>query len=492
MFKKRRERKQAELHEELAGALRDPDVAVRAKAACDAAEAAEPEWALRELAAAVAREPWADDFHETVVDGFAAVLRRDTAVRERTERIFAGHLDDPEGFLREWTEFMAELGGPPAPRDFGEDLCDDMRQRLTYLRGEGWTDEGIDRFGRPGTFTRDLAFDLAVLLATLVVRRNEPLSAEEAEPLRGRTRALLAEALPLAPGAKERRQVLAEIAELPAEESWTERAQIGLVVDEALALCGDDDPDRRTLGIETLSDLLLFNGVLRYSSVLAVLDRLAAGGPDAHVLSEVLRCYDWLHMHKPLDEPPLALFLEGLRHPDTEVRKTAAEGLDPMAEGSPVEGEAVRGLIGLLDDDPETAVRVSAARTLAGLDCAAESDARAATDALERHAGSPVPDIRALSLRHALSRNVPDAYDRLLHELESPDAHWGFVSACKIASLSGGFSPPDDVRPRLVAALERLEASGWTDRCADPESYPDPDDLAEMLSELLERLRAGR
>ncbi|MFF1374764.1 hypothetical protein [Streptomyces sp. NPDC058308] len=117
MFKKRRERKQAELHEELAAALREPDRTVRAKAASDAAEAAEPEWALREPALAVGCEPCTDDFHDTVVDGSAAVLRREAPVRERTERIVAGHLDDPAGFVRARTGFVAELGGEPPSSD---------------------------------------------------------------------------------------------------------------------------------------------------------------------------------------------------------------------------------------------------------------------------------------------------------------------------------------------------------------------------------------
>ncbi|MFI1677715.1 HEAT repeat domain-containing protein [Streptomyces sp. NPDC020607] len=490
MFKKRRERKLAELHEELGAALRDPDVAVRAKAAVDAAEAADLEWALRELAAAVAREPWTDDFHETVVDGFCAVLRRDAGVRQRVEGIVAGHVDDPEGFLRAWTRFVAELGGPPALREVGGDIQDDMRERLTYLRAQGWTPQGLDGVGRPGDFQRDLAFDFAVILASLVVRRNEPLSGEEAERLRGRARELLAEALPLAPGSKERADIVVDVAQAADEDSWTERAQVGLLIDEALDLCADQDPDRSALGVELLSDLLLFNDVLRYEPVRRTLDRLAAGKPGPRVLAEVLRCYDELQMHEPLAEPPYSLFLEALRHPDADVRQAAANGLDPMAEGSPVEREAVEGLVALLDDDGETAVRVAAAQTLAGLDCAEERNVGAVTDALQRHADSPVPALRAVSFRDALARNIPDAYDRLLHELESPDAHWGFVSACLFAALDDGFRLPDDIRPRLLERLERLKASGWTDRCAEPSGYPDPDDLAEMTTQLMERLRA--
>ncbi|MYY85892.1 MULTISPECIES: HEAT repeat domain-containing protein [unclassified Streptomyces] len=490
MFKKRRERRPAELHQELGVALRDPDVTVRAKAALAAAEGAELEWALRELAAAVAREPWTDDFHETVVDGFCAALRRDAGVRQRVEGIVAGHLDDPEGFLRAWTGFVEELGGPPVLREVGEDIQDDMRERLTYLRGQGWTPQGLDGVGRPGDFHRDLAFDFAVMLASLVVRRNEPLGAEDADRLRGRAQSLLAEALPLAPGSKERTDIVGGLARAADGESWSERAQVGLLIDEALGLCADRDPDRSTLGVDLLSDLLLFNDTLRYGPVRRALDRLAGGRPGPRVLAEVLRCYDELQMHKPLDEPPYALFLEALRHPDADVRGAAADGLNPMAAGSPVEGEAVEGLVGLLDHDEETVVRVAAARALAGLDCAEERNAGAVTDALQRHADSSVPALRAVSFRDALARNIPDAYDRLLHELASPDAHWGFVAACLFAAVDDGFRLPDDIRPRVLERLERLEASGWTDRCAEPDGCPDPDDLAEMLSRLREGLRA--
>ncbi|MEU7577177.1 hypothetical protein AB0B50_06170 [Streptomyces sp. NPDC041068] len=489
MFKKRRERKQAELHEQLAGALRDPDTAVRAKAATTAAESARLEWALRELAQAVAREPWTDDFDETVVDGFAVTLRRDPAVRERAERIITEHLTDPEGFLRAWTGFVAEIGGPPALGDIGEDLRDDMRERLTYLRGEGWTPEGPDGFGRPGTFARDLAFDLAVMLASLVLRRNEPLSAAETEQVRTGMRAALAEALPLAPGGTERAKALGALTKPPQDGSWTEHARVGVMVDEALEMCADADQDRMALGIETLSLILLLDGVFRYGPVKKTLDRLAGGEPDALVLREVLSCYDYLHTHKPLDEPPLALFLEGLRHADVGVRKAAVEGLNPMAEGSPAEKEAVDGLVDRLEHDEDTAVRESAARTLVGLDCAEEGNALAASDALERSADSPVPALRALSLRDALRRGIPDAYDRILHELESPDPHWEFVWG--LADFLDGEIPlPDDIRPRLIERLERLSTSGWTGRCDDPDGYPDAEDRAEKLPELLKRLRA--
>ncbi|MEV0256853.1 hypothetical protein AB0H82_21660 [Streptomyces sp. NPDC050732] len=489
MFKKRRERRQAELHEELAGALRDPDAAVRAKAAADAAEVAGLEWALRELAAAVAREPFTDDFHETVVDGFAAALRRDAAIRERTERIVAEHLDDPEGFVRVWTGLVAELGGPPAPRDIGDDLCDDMRERLAYLRGEGWTAEGIDGLGRPGTFSRDLAFDVAVMLASLVVRRNEPLSAEEAERVRGEARVVLERALAFPPDSEERLVLIAPLVDEPDEESWTDRARHGVQVDETLALCMSADDDRVTLGVETLHHQIMRDGILRRGRTRAALDHLLAREQAPFVLFQLLGCYVRLHLASRLPDPPVELFLTRMRHADADVRSSAASGVGLLAPGTPAESRVVAALLERLDHDSDVQVRAAAARSLAGLARPELAAARTVADAMARHADSPAPEIRAATLQHALEHGAPDAYDRLLTEFDAPDVHWEFLSALQLAAMDAQFSLPEEVSPRLAERLEHMEATGWVDRWADPEGHPDLDDLAEMLEELLERVR---
>lgn len=489
MFKKRRERKQAELHEELGAALRDPDAAVRAKAAVDAAEAADPEWALRELASAVAREPWADDFHETVVDGFCVALRRETAVRERVEGIVAGHLDDPEGYLRAWTGFVEEIGGPPALREVGEDLRDDMRARLTYLRSQGWAPEGLDGVGRPGSFPREMAFDFAVLLTSLVVRRNEPLPAEEEERVRVGTRAILERALATDPDSDVRLELIAPLSESPDDEAWTDRARHGLQVDETLDLCMSGDDARTILGVETLNHQITRDDLLRRRRTREVLDHLLAREQTPFVLDQLLVCYVQLHVVAPLPDPPVDLFLGLLGHPDSTIRSTAASGLGLLAVGTPEEGRVVDALVRLLDDDPEDEVRGAAAESLAGLDRGEEPVSRTVSDALERHADATAPKIRAASLQHALENGATDAYDRLLREFDSPDVDWQFLSACELASAKDGFSLPDDIRPRLVERLERLEKTGWADRCADPDSYPGPDRRAGMLSDLLEQLR---
>ncbi|WP_371526180.1 HEAT repeat domain-containing protein [Streptomyces sp. NBC_01283] len=542
MFKERKARKQAELHERLAAGLRDPDVEVRRKAADTAAVSADPRWALRELAQAVEREPWAEEFQETVVDGFAAALRREAPVRERTERIFAAHLDDPEGFIRAWTGLTAELGGAPALREVPGDLRDDMRARLTTLRDRGWTAEGLGGLGRPDAFARELAFDLAILLASLVLRRNTPLPAEEADRVRGEARATLEKALPHAPGSAERAALLGPFPRNPEVGSWTDRARAGLRADEALALCASGEPESVTLGAEALAKLL-FGEVVRRDQVLETLDHLLASpkaaqgsspdaapdaapnaaqdappnsgrddagptaspGPDPFLLSRILDCYSNLHAMLPLDAPPLDLFLDGLRHPDPRVRASAAEGLDPIAVGSPTEGRAVEGLVGLLEHDPEVSVRRHAATALRWLEYGEDRHARVGAAALERQADAADPEIRAHSIADALRRGAPDAYDRFLAELESPDVHGQLLAGLMNAPTGSGFALPSrSVRKTLIERLEALREAGWADRdapgAAGPAS-PSPDsarpnvevltaaDRAELLSGLIEALR---
>ncbi|MEU5952681.1 HEAT repeat domain-containing protein [Streptomyces sp. NPDC047525] len=515
MFEKRRARKQAELQEKLTAELRDPDAEVRRKAAVSAAATGDLEWALRELTRAVEREPWTEEFSSTVVESLAAVLRRDPTVRERTERVFALHLDDPEGLVRAWTELTEELGGGPAVRDVDGDLRDELRARLPDLRDRGWTAEGIAGVGRPDSFVRELAFDVAVIVASLAMRRNTPVPDDEAEQVRAEMRAALKKALPHAPGSDERTEILVPLTRIPAVEDWTDRARAGLRADEALALCTSGERDLVTLGTETLAKIL-FREVVRRDRVRDTLDRLVAqseqgnpekpgeqgkpgeheeqggseshGGQDSFLLSQILACYSHLHVPFPLEDPPLGLFLDGLRHPDPVVRAGAAESLDPIVTGSPVEGRAVEGLVGLLEHDPETDVRRHAAIALRWLKCGEEHHAGIAADALARQADSPDPEIRAHSIADALRRGAPDAYDRLLFALESPDAHWQLLSGLLNVPLGSGFVLPSrSVRKALIERLEALRATGWAERDVAVE-FPNADDRAELLAALLETL----
>ncbi|GAA1900066.1 hypothetical protein GCM10009837_23430 [Streptomyces durmitorensis] len=503
MFEKRRARKQAELQEKLAAELRDPDAEVRRKAAVSAATTGDLDWALRELTRAVEREPWTEEFSSTVAESLAAVLRRDPTVRERTERVFALHLDDPEGLVRAWTELTEELGGGPAVRDVDGDLRDELRARLPDLRDRGWTAEGIAGVGRPDSFARELAFDVAVIVTSLAMRRNTPVPDDEADQVRAEMRAALKKALPHAPGSDERTEILVPLTRIPAVEEWTDRARAGLRADEALALCTSGERDLATLGTETLAKIL-FREVVRRDRVRETLDRLVAQGEqeeqgeqgehgphgtqDSFLLSQILACYSHLHVPFPLDDPPLGLFLDGLRHPDPMVRAGAAESLDPIVTGSPVEGRAVEGLVGLLEHDPETDVRRHAAIALRWLKCGEEHHAGIAADALARQADSPDPEIRAHSIADALRRGAPDAYDRLLSALESPDAHWQLLSGLLNVPLGSGFVLPSrSVRKALIERLEALRATGWAERDVAVE-FPNADDRAELLAALLETL----
>ncbi|MEU6121224.1 hypothetical protein [Streptomyces sp. NPDC047123] len=493
MFTKRRERKQAELHEELAAVLRSPDAAVRAAAATRAAEAAGLEWALRELASAVAREPWTDDFDEGVVDGFAIALRRDAKVRGRAERLVARHLDDPEGFVRAWAAFVAGLGGPPGPQEVGEDLQDDMRAHLTSLRAHGWTAEGLDGLGPPGFFARDLAFDLAVVPASLVLLRNRQLPPAEAERVRAKTREVLERALAFPPDSDDRLDLIAPLAEIPDAEAWTDRALRGIRLDETLALCASDDDARAALGVEALHHQCLCDDILRRRGIIEALDHLVAREREPMVLQQILDCYGRLHVLSPLETRPVELFRTALGHADADVRKSAASGMGLLTRGTPDEIRAVGTLVGILDHDVDEEVRGFAAQTLAGMARDEEErGTRTIADAMARHAGSASPLIRAATLQHALEDGAPDAYDRLLVEFDSPDVPWPFLAACQLVLIDDDFSIPDDIRPRLVERLERLRTSGWAERDVDPGGYPDPDDRAEMLAELLEQVRAVR
>ncbi|MFE0134890.1 HEAT repeat domain-containing protein [Streptomyces sp. NPDC059037] len=506
MYKELRKRRPAVRYEALAAALRGADPDVRALAADDTAELAELGWALRELALAVAREPSTHVPFLSVAGSLATALRRHPPLRERTERIFAGHLDDPEGFVRAWTGLMAELGGGPAVRMVDTDLRDDVAGRLAHLRDEGWTEEGLSGAGHhPDSIAYHVKFGTSVRVACTAIRRHEPLTATEADRIRAETRAVLERALPLPPGGDERSELTVSLAMQPDEGSWSDRARHGARIDEALAWCASTEPDRVTLGVELLASLLL-GDTLRSEQIIATLDRLAREEPHPLTLSSIMYCYGIMHRRTPLQDPPFQLFFDGLNHPDERVRTEAAGGLELLAPGTPEEGRAVAVLVDVLDHDPENRVRRMAADSLAGMKWVEERNSRAAVDALERHADSPVPEIRAQSLRDAIQRGAPDAYDRLLREFENPDVDWHFISAYtraaftraayrragyrRAASLDDDFLLPSDIRAAFVERLDRLAASGWADRCADPDAYPDPEDRAEMLDEILRDLRA--
>ncbi|MFC8124336.1 HEAT repeat domain-containing protein [Streptomyces sp. NPDC057302] len=503
MFTKRRARKQAELHEELAAALRDPDAEVRRKASKAAAESGDLRWALGELTQAMEREPWAESFSETVVEGFAAALRRERALRERTEQIFTRYLDDPEGFVRAWTALTAELGGAPAVRDVDSDLRDDTRSCLQQLSDRAWPDGGLFSVGEPNGFLRNAAFDDAVSLACHALRGSTPLSEQEADQVRAETRTALKNALLHTPGSEERATLLAPFTPATELEAWTDRARAVIRADEALALCpsqpneggegeGEDEAqDMVTLGVQALARIL-FGKMVRRDRVLETLDRLVArqahDTQDPFLVSAILRCYHHLHRPMSLENPPLDLFMDGLRHPHPAVRVSAADGLIALAAGSPEEGRAVQGLVGLLEHDPDDGVRRTAAAELRWLDDGGTAHDGLAAGALERQADSADPEIRALSVSDALRRGAPDALDRLLGALASPDPHWDLlVGLSYVPDGPRRGLPSRSVRKVLIERLETLRDSGWAERNA-PEDFT-AGDAREELTTLLDTMR---
>jgi hypothetical protein len=491
MFSRRKDKvlRQQEFTLDLSERFRSPDAAVREKAFADAAQAADLKWALRELAQALAHEPTLDVSVEAA-GAFCDALCRDEALRERAVQIFARNLDAPEDLLREWTALVAELGGPPALRVIDADVRDDARIRLKMLREEGWTSEGLP-FQR-GTFVFELKFGMAVAAVHGVVRRAEPLSDEDARRTRREARAVFKKALLHPSGSEERDRELEPLVEPQDDELWSDRARVGLRMEEALALCDSGEDDLVALGVETISYVLLCHDGVRRHRVRDTLDGLVSRDLEPHILSEILECYGRLHEELPLNDPPTALFLDGVRHSAAEVRRSAALGLPDFAAGRPEETSAVDVLVRLLDEDVDDEVRQYAAAALQRGGYSQEDIVKAASPALARHADSTDPVIRAMSLADRVHHRSPDVPSRLLAELELPDPHWKFMPVVALAALkarASGQRMPRRIRNGLVKRLVDLQKTHWADRDIDP-IYPDAEDRAELLADALKELRA--
>lgn len=144
----------------LAERLASTDAEVRAAAAQEIARARDQEWAVRELARALDREPSPESFG-AIVGPFAEALCRDRVARQRVERMFAAHIDDPAALVREWTALLAEYGAGTPVTSVGDDLADDVRDCLGRLQEWGWRPHEMGRM-RPGTFPYTAAFNAAV------------------------------------------------------------------------------------------------------------------------------------------------------------------------------------------------------------------------------------------------------------------------------------------------------------------------------------------
>ncbi|WP_328875069.1 hypothetical protein OHT76_36145 [Streptomyces sp. NBC_00287] len=466
--------------------LGSPEEEVRAAAAQEIAEERDWEWAVRELALALDREPTPETF-DAIAGPFGDVLYRDRDTRRRVEHMFASRVDDPVGLVRDWTAFLAEYGVGAAMESVDDDLADEVRGRLERLREQGWRPHELARM-RPDAFEYMVAFGTAVEVLHDAIRRTAPLSAEEAERARAQARDALERALPHPADSDERGDILLDLCERPDPESWTDRSLATLRIEEVLALCRSAEPNRAALGLEALEYLLVYEDTLKRAAVRETLDRLCAQDQPPHALARVLRCYSQLQNERAIADPPVDLFLTSLSHPDGRVRAAAAFGLDASG-GLPQEARAVAALIDTMDHDPDIAVVRSAANSLALIVCSEEANTLAASAALALKADAVDARVRASSVEGALFRNEAGGFARLTAELERPDVEPAFVEVAHFICGLQNSGATDEIRAELTRLLERLGRNEWPELPCDDDLYPDPEDRAELLEKALETLR---
>ncbi|MER6802186.1 MULTISPECIES: hypothetical protein [Streptomyces] len=194
-------------------------------AAAEIAQMRDQAWAVRELAQALDREPSPDTFAD-ITGSFCDALCRDRAMRERVERMFAVHGDEPAALVQAWSAFLAECGSGTAMDAVDDDLADDVRRRLHRLRRQGLQPGELSRM-RPDSFAHTVAFGTAVVLVHDAVRRSAPLSRDEAERIRTEVRTALDHALALPSDSDERTAALSRLAAPVDDQSWADRAVAG-------------------------------------------------------------------------------------------------------------------------------------------------------------------------------------------------------------------------------------------------------------------------
>ncbi|MBC2900448.1 HEAT repeat domain-containing protein [Streptomyces cupreus] len=481
-----RGRRARERRQSLSERLGSPEAEVRAAAAKEIAEDRDRVWAVRELAGALDREPTPETF-DGIAGPFGDALCRDPATRQRIERMFASHVDDPAGLVRDWTAFLAEYGVGAAMETVDDDLAEEVRGRLRRLRRQGWRPHELAHM-RPDSVAYMVAFGTTVELLHDAILRAAPLTAEDAERARAQARDALERALPHPADSDERGDILLDVCERPDPESWTDRSLAALRIEEVLALCRSAEPDRAALGVEALEYLLVYEDTLKRAAVRETLDRLCAQDQPPHTLAKVLRCHAQLQNERETADPPVDLYLTSLSHPDGRVRAAAAFGLD-AGGGLPQEARAVAALIDTMDHDPDIAVVRSAANSLALIVCSEEANTLAASAALAHMADAVDARVRASSVEGALFRNEAGAFARLTAELERPDVEPAFVEVADFICGLRNSGATDETRASLTRLLERLGRSEWSELSCDDDLYPDPEDRAELLEKALETLR---
>jgi hypothetical protein len=484
MFGRRRSRKEEQRQRELSARIASADAGTRVTAATEIAQMRDQEWAVRQLAQALDREPSPEVFQD-IVGPFCDALCRDRGTRERVERVFAEHAE-PGALVRAWSALMEEFGSGSALEAVDEELAGQVGARLRRMAAQGLHHRGLSGMRRD-SFAYDVTFAVAVGSVHDAIRRSAPLSDDEAAQARQETRSILERALALPPGSDERSEVLVLLGMRVDDETWTDWALSVLRIDEALAWCRATDPDRVALGLEALHGMMLLNEVMRHAEIRRTLDRVCVPGLQPHALSQALGCYASLHAERPLQDPPSDLFLTSLTHSDPRVRAAAASGLSIVAPGQPQEKHAIGALTAALDDDPDNEVRRSAATALAYIECEDEANTLAATAVLTRHREAADPYVRAASVEGALLRGEPGAHDRLTAELRRPDVEAVFVNV--VTGCPSSLS--EARRTELTGLLEQLATDGWAALTSDPDAL-DPESRAADLEEALASLRSGR
>ncbi|MBE8474639.1 HEAT repeat domain-containing protein [Streptomyces justiciae] len=472
MFAKRRARREQERQEDLAARIVSPVAEVRVATAREIAGVRDTGWAIRELARALHRES-SPAAAADIAEIFCDAVCRDRSARERVESMFVAHADDPAALVRAWTAFLAGFGAGAALETVDDEVAAEVTHRMRRVGEQGCKLSELSGTD-PDSFPYQLTFTFAVALLHDTVRRHTPLTSADADRARRHIRAALKSALAHPVDSDERQEVLTALCERPEDESWSDRQTAALCIEEALDLCRSAEDDLIPLGLEALDITLHGNEVYRHDAVRETLDGLRAPEQDPIVFSKVLSCYPALHADRPLDAPPVEMFLAALAHTDSTVRASAAAGLDTLAPGLPQETRAVAALIHALDHDPDVEVVRCASYALATIACTEEANSRAASTALAKLTDSADPALRLASIEGALNRREPGAFDRLTAELRRPDVEAMFVSHVGYhCERTGGVA--EDVGAEWARLLEQLRLNGWADRPGEDEDGDDTD-----------------
>jgi hypothetical protein len=252
--------------------------------------------------------------------------------------------------------------------------------------------------------------------------------------------------------------------------------------DGASALIRSPDPASKTLGAEILDQLFVgMREGRRLVSPASELLRELCRQPmqqDPEVLAAALPPYAHL-----CDEAQPLLY-ELLDHPDSGVRRTAAE-LIAAAGAEFADDRQVDALIDLLDRDADPEVREQAAEGLELiLTCYAYvPQGQRIAEVLRDRLDDPTPGIRAAAITAAGGQDVDATVKRLVAELTAQDeVAWQFVEAFGHLQFLDDCST--DLRAEAHRALRALAQRDWPEQ-ADPSRFPGAPERADMLAKAI-------